>query len=136
MAYRYPSANRALYHLARRDDAAARTHQNEWTHLSIRGARSQRAVSVFRAGAESRPGSEAQSADAHIPVLHHLPDVAVRGAHRRSLPAIRRVVHRNACAAIGRLRRRLPVAVKIALQIAGATGGTASSPIPPGAASP
>ena len=36
------------------------------------------------------------------------------------------------CAAIGRRRRRFPVAANIALQTAGATGGTAASPIPPG----
>ena len=41
----------------------------------------------------------------------------------------------SVCAAIGRLRRRLPVAAKIALQIAGATSGTAASPMPPGASS-
>ena len=33
----------------------------------------------------------AAAADAHVPVLHHLSDAAVRGAHRRSLPAVRRL---------------------------------------------
>ena len=41
----------------------------------------------------------------------------------------------SGCALIGSDLRRLPVAAKMALQIAGATGGTPVSPMPPGGAS-
>jgi TPR repeat protein len=43
-----------------------------------------------------------------------------------------RALHARCCRAIGRRRTRLPVAANTALQRAGATGGTAASPIPPG----
>ena len=43
--------------------------------------------------------------------------------------------HANFCLPIGNARRRLPVAAKMALQSAGATKGTAASPMPPGASS-
>ncbi len=39
------------------------------------------------------------------------------------------------CAPIGKVRSRVPVAAKIALQIAGATNATAGSPMPPGVSS-
>src|SRR5580698_911347 len=65
-----------------------------------------------------------------------------RGTRHRvaMMPAhgARRDAHGHAqaslCALIGSDRRRLPVAAKMALQSAGATGGTAVSPRPPGAA--
>jgi hypothetical protein len=73
------------------------------------------------------------------PLSHKGPKTLQRilcGERQLELKAVQGHCHQaSGCALIGNDLRRLPVAAKMALQIAGATGGTPVSPMPPGGAS-